>query len=267
MDMGELPEGMDMPESEITPPHPSASVILSRECVDGHEILLGHRVSELPAFPDVWSFPGGGISRVDRAAAQFHPEWLSERGGDRVSAFALLREIVEELGVAPDGSGGFCEVNDDVRKLVCSDKSGWLESMESGELTSDGFHCEMITERITPPQAPARFHNLFFHVPTGDPGVTPTFPPGRSEFDEFRWWRPADLIASWESNEIRLPPPLVTLARDLVEAIKNEGDLQSACDALAADPPSGRHRFEYGPGVECVLIPTDTLPPLSLIHI
>ena len=263
MDMGELPEGMDMPESEITTPHPSASVILSRECVDGHEILLGHRVSELPAFPAVWAFPGGGISRVDKAAAQSHPEWLSDRGADRVSTFALLREIVEELGVAPDGSGGFYEVSAEVRKLVCSDKSGWLESMESGELTTDGFHCEMITERITPPQAPARFHNLFFHVPTGNPGVTPTFPPGRSEFDEFRWWRPADLIASWESNEIRLPPPLVTLARDLVEAIENEGDLQSACDALAADPPSGRHRFEYGPGVECVLIPTDTLPPAT----
>ena len=58
MDMGELPEGMDMPESKITTPHPSASVILSRERAGGHEILLGHRVSELPAFPDVWSFPG-----------------------------------------------------------------------------------------------------------------------------------------------------------------------------------------------------------------
>ena len=46
MDMGELPEGMDMPEAEITTPHPSASVILSRERVGGHEILLGHRVSE-----------------------------------------------------------------------------------------------------------------------------------------------------------------------------------------------------------------------------
>ena len=263
MNMGELPEGMDMPESKITSPHPSASVILSRECSGGHEILLGHRVSELPAFPDLWSFPGGGISRVDRAVAESHPEWLSERGEDRVSAFALLREIVEELGVAPDGSGGFCEVSAEVRELVCSDKSGWLESMESGELTADGFHCEIITERITPPQAPARFHNLFFHVPTGDSGITPTFPPGRSEFDEFRWWRPIDLIASWEGNELRLPPPIVTLVRDLVEAIEREGDLQSACDALAANPPSGQHRFEYGPGVECILIPTATLPPAT----
>ena len=260
--MGELPEGMEMPKSERAPPRPSASVILSRERQRGHEILLGHRVSELPAFPDVWSFPGGAISRVDRAVAESHPEWLQDRH-DRVSVFALLREMVEELGVVPDGKGGLSEVNEDIRAEVCADKANWRSLMESGVLTCEEFHCEVITDRTTPPQAPARFHNLFFHVPTGDPGVTPTFPPGRSEFDEFRWWRPIDLISSWEANEIRLPPPIVTLARDLVEAIESEGDLQSACDALAADPPTGRHRFEYGPGVECVLIPTDTLPPAT----
>tara|TARA_Y100001960_G_scaffold110543_1_gene118387 strand:+ start:10 stop:1551 length:1542 start_codon:yes stop_codon:yes gene_type:complete len=260
--MGELPEGMEMPKSERAAPRPSASVILSRERESGHEILLGHRVSELPAFPDVWSFPGGAISRVDRAVAESHPEWLQDRD-DRVSVFALLREMVEELGVVPDGEGGLTDVGEDIRAEVCADKENWRHLMESGVLTCRGFHCEVITDRTTPPQAPVRFHNLFFHVPTGNPGVTPTFPPGRSEFDEFRWWRPIDLISSWEANEIRLPPPIVTLARDLVEAIENEGDLQSACDALAANPPTGKHRFEYGPGVECVLIPTDTLPPAT----
>ena len=38
-------------------------------------------------------------------------------------------------------------------------------------------------------------------------------------------------------------------------------DLVAACEKMAEDPPSGPHRFEYGPGVECVLIPTRTLPP------
>ena len=255
-----------MPKSERAAPRPSASVILSRERDSGHEILLGHRVSELPAFPDVWSFPGGAISRVDRAVAESHPEWLLDRD-DRVSVFALLREMVEELGVVPDGEGGLTDVDEDIRAEVCADKANWRHLMESGVLTCRGFHCEVITDRTTPPQAPVRFHNLFFHVPTGNPGVTPTFPPGRSEFDEFRWWRPIDLISSWEANEIRLPPPIVTLARDLVEAIENEGDLQSACDALAANPPTGKHRFEYGPGVECILVPTDTLPPVSYTHL
>ena len=261
--MSELPEGVELPASGIAVPRPSASVMLSRERPGGHEILLGHRVSELPTFPDLWSFPGGGISRVDRQAAQTHPEWLSERGEDRLAALALLREMVEEVGIAPDGRGDFVEVGEDVRGLVCGDKSGWLEAMESGRLSIESFHCEMITERITPPQAPARFHNLFFHVPMGDSSALPSFPPGRTEFDEFRWWRPGDLISSWEINELRLPPPLVTLTRDLVEAIGREGDLQSACDSLAADPPSGRHRFEFAPGVECILIPTVTLPPAT----
>jgi glyoxylase-like metal-dependent hydrolase (beta-lactamase superfamily II) len=72
-----------------------------------------------------------------------------------------------------------------------------------------------------------------------------------------------DLLSSWESNELRLPPPIITLVRDLIEAIEHKGDLQSACDSLAADPPSGRHRFEFAPGVECILIPTATLPPAT----
>ena len=261
--MSELPNGVELPPSEVTTPRPSASAMLSRERPEGHEILLGHRVSELPAFPDLWSFPGGSISRVDRRASQTHPEWLSQRGDDRLATFALLREMVEEIGIAPDGKGSFVEVSSGVRELICNDKSGWLEAMESGSLSVEDFHCEIITVRTTPPQAPARFHNLFFHVPIGESGVLPSFPPGLSEFDEFRWWRPVDLLSSWERNELHLPPPIVTIIRDLVEAIERTGGLRSACDYLSADPPSGPHRFEYSPGVECVLIPTDTLPPAT----
>ena len=136
--MGELPEGMEMPKSERAAPRPSASVILSRERDSGHEILLGHRVSELPAFPDVWSFPGGAISRVDRAVAESHPEWLLDRD-DRVSVFALLREMVEELGVVPDGEGGLTDVDEDIRAEVCADKANWRHLMESGVLTCRGF--------------------------------------------------------------------------------------------------------------------------------
>ena len=256
--MDELPEGFSLPASEASSPRPSASVILSRTIGSEHEILMGHRISELPAFPDLWSFPGGGVSRVDRMAVENHPEWLSERGEDRVAAFTLLREMVEEVGISPDGSGSFVEVEEDVREKVCGDKGGWLELAESGRISTSGFDCQVNTERTTPPQSPNRFHNLFFHVALGDSGVEPSFPPDRSEFDEFRWWRPIDLISSWEKNELHLPPPIVTILRDLLDG---EGSLISACDALAGDPPSGPHRFEYGPGVECILIPTATLPP------
>ena len=64
--MDELPEGLSIPPLEARAYIPSASVMLSREADDGHEVLMGHRSSELPAFPDLWSFPGGGVSRVDK---------------------------------------------------------------------------------------------------------------------------------------------------------------------------------------------------------
>ncbi|MDP6213027.1 MAG: MBL fold metallo-hydrolase [Candidatus Thalassarchaeaceae archaeon] len=258
--MDELPEGVELPPLEARAHIPSASVMLSRVGGDGYEILMGHRSSQLPAFPDLWSFPGGGVSRVDRKSAETHPEWLTEMGEKRLSVFTLLREMAEEVGISPDGNGGFFEVDEEVRGIICRDKSGWLEVAESGRISTAGFECQVITERVTPPQSPTRFHNLFFHVALGESGVEPTFPPGRSEFDEFRWWRPEEVISSWEVNELHIPPPIVTIFRDLIGLMEGS-DLISACRTMADDPPSGPHRFEYGPGVECILIPTNTLPP------
>jgi len=73
MDMGELPKGMDMPESKITIPHPSASVILSRECAGGHEILLGHRVSELPFPPSLTSGHSPVVASAGSTGLQPNP--------------------------------------------------------------------------------------------------------------------------------------------------------------------------------------------------
>ena len=69
---------MDVPRAKPSPARPSASVMLRRD----DEILLCHRVSTVPAFPDYWAFPGGGVSRIDRD-----------------SMFALCREIAEEVGL------------------------------------------------------------------------------------------------------------------------------------------------------------------------
>tara|TARA_Y100001936_G_scaffold47070_2_gene45780 strand:- start:1082 stop:2620 length:1539 start_codon:yes stop_codon:yes gene_type:complete len=256
----ELPEGVKIPEIETRPFVQSASVMLSRVYEGKHEVLLGHRSPELPAFPDLWSFPGGGVSRVDRKAAEAHPEWLKDRTGDRLLVFTLLREMLEEIGVTPDGEGGFMEVSDRIREAVCKDKTGWLEVAEAGDISIENFDCQVITERITPPQSPTRFQNTFFHVALGESGVEASFPPGRSEFDRFQWWRPQDIIEAWETNNLHLPPPILTIFRDLMEAMEGR-DLVAACDVMAEDPPSGPHRFEYGPGVECILIPTMTLPP------
>ena len=74
--MDELPEGVELPTANVANPRPSASLIVSRMSENIGEILLCHRVSEVPSFPDFWAFPGGGVSRVDKKVAEENPDWL-----------------------------------------------------------------------------------------------------------------------------------------------------------------------------------------------
>ena len=69
---------MEVTRAKPHAPRPSASVMLRR----GDEILVCHRVSTVPSFPDYWAFPGGGVSRADRAALDEHPEWFANRDQD-----------------------------------------------------------------------------------------------------------------------------------------------------------------------------------------
>ena len=89
--MSELPEGLKLPDANTSNIRRSASVVLSRKTPEGHEVLLGHRVSELPSFPDYWAFPGGGISRVDLEAAKVLKGKLDVGDSYEEACFALLR--------------------------------------------------------------------------------------------------------------------------------------------------------------------------------
>ena len=259
--MGELPEGVNLPPIKTPEVIRSASVILSRECEDGHEILLGHRVPELVSFPDYWAFPGGGICDEDRHSAKVLGGKLGVEGKYELACFALLREMVEEVGLSPDGKGNIIQVTPEVRELVCGDKAEWLRLVQDGSIKIEMFQCQMVTDRTTPPFSPRIFQNYFFHVPMGKSTVSPSFPPGRSEFDDFKWWRPDVLVEKWERNQIRIPPPIVTLIRDLANGISDRGDLLKACDKLSSEPPSGDHRIEFAPGVEAFPLRTETIPP------
>jgi len=259
--MGEVPAGFEIPMTDVTEPHLSASAVISR-IKDGYdEILLGHRVSEMPSFPDFWTFPGGGISKVDKKLGNLYPEFLSEKGIDRIASIALLRELVEEVGFTPEEGGNMISISEEIRNKVCADKNNWLKEFENGNIIIDSFNAKVISERETPPFGPIRFKNRFFHVAISENNVTPTFPPGRSEFDEFKWWKPQELLSSWENNEVRIPPPIVTLLKDVVMSINKTGSLNDGCDLLARKRPSGYHRIEFGPLVECFPIRTHTLPP------
>ena len=261
--MGETPLGFVMPKTNVSEPKLSASAVISRSINNHNEILLGHRVSEMPSFPDFWSFPGGGISKVDIKFGENHPNFLATMGEDRIAAIALLRELVEEVGFTPNKDGKMIKIDHKIRESICKEKENWAKNIENEEILITKFDAEVISERVTPPFAPIRFKNKFFHVEISNVELEPTFPPGRSEFDEFRWWNPILLLNSWKMNEIRLPPPIVTLIKDLVNEIENTNNIKFACKILSKKRPSGYHRIEFSPDVECLPLRTKTLPPAT----
>ena len=181
---------MEIPRAQVRAPRPSASVMLRK----GEEILVCHRVSEVPAFPDYWAFPGGGVSRVDKAILERHPEWFPGRDdAERAALTALLREMVEEVGIAPT-KNGLELVNASLREAILGDKTEWGAAVERGELQVNCDDFLVISERITPPLAPLRFHNHFFTI---ECEIDPVLPQGRAEFHDYRWATPAKLLEEW----------------------------------------------------------------------
>ena len=132
--MDELPEGVELPKANVATPRPSASLIVSRMNGNIGEILLCHRVSEVPSFPDFWAFPGGGVSRTDRRVSEENPEWLANTQ-DPVTSITLLRELVEEIGFSPDGKGSLELVNEEIQEKICIDKEEWADYVRTVSYT------------------------------------------------------------------------------------------------------------------------------------
>jgi glyoxylase-like metal-dependent hydrolase (beta-lactamase superfamily II) len=71
-------------------------------------------------------------------------------------------------------------------------------------------------------------------------------------------------LDAWNNSEMRIPPPQITLLRDMITYLdKSRGDIESATSTMSENPPRGEHRIEFAPSVECVPLPTHTLPPAT----
>jgi 8-oxo-dGTP pyrophosphatase MutT (NUDIX family) len=79
-------------------PRPAACVILlrrgGRHSDRGLEVLMARRNAEARFMPDVWVFPGGGVTDEDRAAAEDAAS--REEDAHRLCA---ARELAEEVGI------------------------------------------------------------------------------------------------------------------------------------------------------------------------
>ena len=248
--MSEVPSGLEMPNIERRPARPSATLMITREGDEGVEVLLGNRSESMPSFPGYWAFPGGGVSRVDSTA--------SEILGISVQHCAILREVVEELGLAPHG-GKMVAVEDDFRSMVVEDKSNWFPLALDGDIPCETEGIRVISMRTTPPFSPMRFENTFLHIHSNDHDDFSLI--GQTEFEDARWMRPSDWIGAWQNNVIKIAPPVVTLLMEVERCLGlMEQDMERVAIDLEVRKP-GRRSILFAQGVEVVPVKTATLPP------
>ena len=256
--MSEVPHGLKIPSRDRGQPRPTATMTLTRDGPRGVEVLLGLRSPTMRAFPSYWAFPGGGVSRVDHAAVKT----LNQLEGPEASTVAcILREMSEELGLAPSGNG-LVSLPVDARESIVEDKTNWLPLAQSGVFPVDRSGLNVLSHRITPPFGPVQFDNAFLHLHAGEHTNVPHIDlEPQTEFTEIMWARPADIVQRWKVNEIKVAPPVVTLLMEIERTLERfERDMMAAADDIAQRLP-GRRSILFAHGVEVVPIKTATLPP------
>jgi len=256
--MSEVPQGLTVPSHPRGPPRPTATMTLTRDGPNGVEVLLGLRSPTMRAFPSYWAFPGGGVSRVDHAAV----EALTElKGPEAPTVACILREMSEELGLAPSGNG-VVQLDEEARLEIINDKAHWLPLAQSGAFKVDRSGLKVLSHRITPPFGPVQFDNAFLHLHAGAYTDVPAIDlEPQTEFTEVMWATPADIIERWSRHEIKVAPPVVTLLMEIERTLERLGrSMPAAADDIAERLP-GRRSILFAHGVEVVPIKTTTLPP------
>lgn len=236
--------------------------MLTKDGPHGVEVLLAHRVQELPAFPGYWSFPGGGISRVDREAVEAINSLKQMTDTVEAATHAgMHRELVEEMGLCIPFSGEVQIVDSELRKKVLEDKSEWMKLVAKKEIPFAEDALIELTRRTTPEFAALRFENRFMFMHCKGEIPDPILEE-QTEFDDFRWDRPEVFLREWDDHKIKLPPPLVTILQEFVEMIPNFDGINDLVEDMAARSP-GERTILFANGVECIPVPTATLPPAT----
>jgi len=255
--VSEVPSGLNVTPVNPAPIRDSASLMLTRFNNGELEILLGKRSKSMRAFPNFWSFPGGGLSRKDIESASKLNLANDNHGAMKI---CIIRELCEELGLTIF-DGEIFPVDKKIRLSILKDKDNWLKEIISGNLKFNTTGLTFIRERITPIFAPMRFHNRFFHLHVSK--ETPDFNlEEQTEFEKAKWYSINKLIYDWNNHSIYLPPPLFTLIRDL-NLLLNQGlELNLAINNLNSGSPEERE-INFSAGVICIPVKTATLPPAS----
>ena len=161
----------------------AASVIGVRDGAAGPEVLVIERTLHHRFLPGYVAFPGGAVDPADRALAV---RWFGD--AEEAARASAVRELVEEVGLAVTAEA-----------VVSAGPDRSLRPVDAAPPAADAL--PEIARWIAPRDVPVRFDARYYAVRM-DEAADPD--PDGAEAARAWWVSPNDLLAAWESEEVRL---------------------------------------------------------------
>lgn len=208
-------------------PKPAATVLLVRDepRTGDLQVFLQRRVAAMAFAGGMTVFPGGGVSPDDvpdperwhgPEPARFGARFRQPAELAAALVTAAVRETFEECGVLlasrPGSAPGPLDIG-----------TGWRDELVGHRATLAGLLTEHDLELradllvpwarwITPPQNPKRYDTAFLvaRVPDGQVADDAT-----TEAVEARWWTPAEALAGYAHDDLKLMPPTLHTLQEL----------------------------------------------------
>ena len=154
-------------------------MIAVRDATAGPEVLVIERSRDARFLPGYVAFPGGAVDERDRALAE---RWFGS--ADEAARACAIRELIEEVGLAPVASG-----------IAAAPTDAFDGSVVDAE------RLRLLARWVAPPDVPVRFDACYFAVDAGS-GADPV--PDRTEAAAAWWVSPGALLEDWSAGACRL---------------------------------------------------------------
>ncbi len=231
----------------------ATAALVTRGLGQDVRVLVVRRNPVLRFFGGYWAFPGGGVDGADHDG---------EPDADVSHCRCALRELLEEVGLLDPRLQGAA----DLRPGLMERDSAAASAEFRRHLDAAPEVLETVTpfaRLTTPPFAPVLYRTRFVHV-DADAVAAPEWEPTivEGELVDGAFWKPAELLESWNRGERLVAPPVVFMLEHLAR-LGLERFLEEM-PGLAAGLEAGKlHPIRNVPGIIMAPLDTETLPPAT----
>ena len=216
----------------------SASVFFYRENNSKIEIFLARRNPQLRSFPGLWSGIGGKVSSDDKKFVGQDSTGLTM---DVLKACAF-REVIEEIGLIL--------VHPQVKQIEPAEDYDWNGLIPAGFKQTPEF---TIVNPI--------FKTQYFLYKLNN-GISFNLSEHHKEFVEWAWKTPIEWIEAFENQQIRIPPPVLSLLRTFIPD-KTPQEAAALSEERNNKPIGLQTPIEIHPGVYVIPIKSQTILPAT----